>query len=58
MSKPKRVTARKYMGDDEGSWAVFVDGHPAWKGLTRREVPYYKKKEDDRIKALASMKRD
>lgn len=39
----KRVTARKYMGDDAASWAVFLDGRPFVTGLTKREVAYYKK---------------
>jgi hypothetical protein len=30
------------MGDDLYSWAVFLDGRPAYTGLSRREVPYYK----------------
>ena len=38
----KRVTARKYLGDDAYSWAVFVDGRPAVTGLSRREVPYWR----------------
>lgn len=38
-----RITARKYQGDDTHSWAVFIDGQPMVTGLTRREVPYYKK---------------
>lgn len=38
-----RITARKYGGDDSGSWAVFVDGRPAYTGLTRSEVDYYKR---------------
>jgi hypothetical protein len=42
MAKPK-VTARKYMGDDAYSWAVFVDGRVAVSGLSRREVPHYKR---------------
>ena len=42
MKKPK-VTARKFMGDDEYSWAVFINGRPAFTGLSRRQVPYYKK---------------
>lgn len=41
--KPK-ITARKYMGDDLYSWAVFIDGRPAFTGLHRSEVPYYKEK--------------
>lgn len=38
----KRVTARKYMGDDAGSWAVFVDGRVRVTGLTKSEVAGYK----------------
>lgn len=38
-----RITARKYMGDDQGSWAVFLNGRPMYTGLTRSEVPYYKR---------------
>jgi hypothetical protein len=42
MTKPK-ITAKKFGGDDAYSWAVFIDGRPAFTGLTRSEVPYYKK---------------
>ena len=42
MTKPN-ITARKYLGDDQYSWAVFKDGRPVVTGLTRREVAYYKK---------------
>lgn len=38
-----RVTTRKYMGDDGASWAVFVDGKPFVTGLTKSEVPYYRR---------------
>jgi hypothetical protein len=38
-----RVTAKKYEGDDSHSWAVFIDGKPFVTGLTKSEVPYYKK---------------
>lgn len=41
MPAPK-ITARKYMGDDAASWAVFIDGAPFVTGLTKSEVPYYK----------------
>jgi len=37
-----KITARKYMGDDAYSWAVFIDAVPMVTGLSRREVPYYK----------------
>jgi len=43
-SAEKRVTAKKYGGDDQYSWAVFIDGKPWVTGLSRSEVPYYKKK--------------
>lgn len=49
MSKRSRVTARKYMGDDAYSWAIFVDGVPRLTGLSKREVPYYAKIERQRI---------
>lgn len=39
----KRITAKKYQGDDSASWAVFIDGNPMVTGLTKREVPFYKK---------------
>jgi hypothetical protein len=42
MAAPK-ITARKYMGDDAASWAVFVNGRPVFTGLMRREVEYYRK---------------
>lgn len=37
------ITARKYMGDDMYSWAVFVKGRPMMTGLSRGEVDYYKR---------------
>jgi len=36
------ITARKYMGDDQGSWAVFRNNRPIVTGLTQREVSYHK----------------
>lgn len=42
MAKPK-ITARKYMGDDAYSWAVFVNNRPVVTGLARSQVAYYKK---------------
>ena len=38
-----KITAKKYMGDDTGSWAIFVNGRPVVTGLTKREISYYKK---------------
>ena len=50
MKKPK-ITARKWMGDDAYSWAVFVEGNPkpAFCGLGKREIPYYKKLAEEHI---------
>lgn len=42
-SVQRRVTARKYQGDDAESWAVFLDGQPAYTGMNRRSVPYYRR---------------
>lgn len=39
----KRVTTRKYMGDDRYSWAVFVDGKPVVTGLSNPEAAYHKR---------------
>lgn len=41
--KKNRITARKHLGDDSASWAVFTDGFPSFTGLTRSEVAYYRK---------------
>jgi hypothetical protein len=42
MTKPQRVTAKKYQGDDTLSWAVFVDGRPTYTGLSRPEAQHYR----------------
>jgi len=47
MAKVKRITARKYMGDDAESWAVFLDGRPVFTGMNKRSVPYYKRLTED-----------
>lgn len=44
-----RVTARKFLGDDSHSWAVFIDGRPWVTGLTRPEVPYYKRQAERHV---------
>jgi hypothetical protein len=41
--KKHKITAKKYMGDDFYSWAVFYKGVPRFRGLSRREVSYYKR---------------
>jgi hypothetical protein len=38
----KRITVKKWGGNDEHSWAVLVDGKPAVTGLSKREVPHHK----------------
>ena len=42
MATKKRVTAKKHMGDDRYSWAVFLDGRPVITGLAKTQVKYYK----------------
>ncbi len=44
-----RITARKYMGNDLYSWAVFLDGRPVVTGLSRGEVAYWKRRIADEI---------
>ena len=39
----RRIKAKKWMGDDAGSWAVFIDGRMFVCGLTRSEVDYFKR---------------
>ncbi len=41
MEKPK-ITIKKYMGDDQYSWAVFRDGKPIMTGLNRRSAQFYR----------------
>jgi hypothetical protein len=41
--KKHKITAKKYMGDDCYSWAVFYKGVPRFTGLGKSEVPYYKR---------------
>jgi hypothetical protein len=38
----KRITVKKWGGDDKYSWAVLVDGRPAVTGLGKNEVNHYK----------------
>lgn len=45
----KRVSAKKYQGDDHYSWAVFIDGIPFVTGLSKSEVPYYKNMAIERL---------
>lgn len=41
--KKHKITAKKYMGDDVYSWAVFENGRPKMTGISKFEVNYYKK---------------
>lgn len=52
MAKPK-ITAKKFGGDDAYSWAVFIDGRPAYTGLARSQVPYYKQLAEKGLKDAA-----
>lgn len=40
-----KVTKRKWMGDDEFSWAVFRSDQtsPVYRGCSRMEAEYYKR---------------
>ena len=51
--KKTKVTAKKFGGDDAYSWAVFIDGRPAFTGLARSQVPYYRKLAEQKIKDAA-----
>jgi hypothetical protein len=42
MAKPK-ITIGKYMGDDQYSYAVFVNGRPVYTGCDRREAQWRRK---------------
>lgn len=46
--RPK-ITARKYEGDDRASWAIFVNNRPVLTGLTKAEIPYYKRQVTKRL---------
>ena len=52
MAKPK-ITARKHGGDDAYSWAVFINGRPAFTGLSRSQVAYYRKQAEAGYKDAA-----
>lgn len=49
-----KVTTAKYGGDDQQSWAVFVDGRvvQGLTGLNRQQATYYKNQTVDRLKEL------
>lgn len=38
----RKITTRKYMGNDAYSWAVFADGRPIITGLSKTEAAYHK----------------
>ncbi len=43
MFRKHGITARKFLGDNQGSWTVFIDGRLFITGLADYEVSYYKK---------------
>jgi hypothetical protein len=47
----RKVTTRKYGGDDACSWAVFVDGRvvAGLTGLNRSQASYYKTQVRERL---------
>jgi len=46
-----KVSTRKWMGDDEYSWAVFRSDQtsPVYRGCTKYEVKYYQRIVEERI---------
>jgi hypothetical protein len=53
MKKP-RISARQVGGNDGFCWAVFINGAIFMEGLTRREVPYWKKRALQHAEAACS----
>jgi hypothetical protein len=49
-----KIYARKFGGDDAFSWAVFLDGKPTVSGLTREDLPHYKKIVADEVAKVDS----
>ena len=47
-SKKPKITAKQEGGDDGHCWVVRLDGHVFVRGLTRAEVPYYKRQAKQR----------
>ena len=45
-----KITAKQIGGDDGYQWTVLINGREYINGLTKREVPYYKKKALERCK--------
>jgi hypothetical protein len=48
----RKITARKYEGDDKRCWAIFVgnQSYPVVAGLEKSEIPYYKKQVEKLLK--------
>ena len=42
MSAKVRITCKKYGGDDEYSWAVFLDGRPVMTGESKSGAAYHR----------------
>lgn len=47
-----QIITKKYLGDDEYSWAVFKNGKSVITGLSKREAQYHKRE----IEKLANKK--
>lgn len=47
-----KITSRKYNGNDKYSWAIFRSDKtkPCFTGLSKNEVPYYRKLTQEQIK--------
>lgn len=52
-----RIKVRKYMGDDIYSWAVFLDGAPAYTGLSKGQSNFYRDLVQDSIDGIAEGER-
>ncbi len=50
MATKSRITVRKYNGDDIYSWAVFLDGKPAYTGLSKGQSKFYKRLLTEQLK--------
>lgn len=54
----RRITVRKYMGDDIYSWAVFLDGNPAYTGLSKGQSNFYRDLVQDSIDGIAAAEKE
>lgn len=49
----RRVRSEKHGGDDQGSWAVFVDGRTFATGLVKSEVSYHERRACESLRDAA-----